>query len=176
MLIGSPRKKGNTNLLAGMLKEKIDNKIFKLNISQISDFKIKPCVDCRNCKSGDFKCTVKDGMQGLYKNIEEADVLVFGTPIYWFGPTAQMKLVIDRLRPYYQNKMLTDKKAALLLPAGSGSGDCDLTIEMFKRVFAALGIEYVGGVTAEAFEEGDVLSNSDIEINIEALAGKINLD
>ena len=39
-------------------------------------------------------------MAGLYEEIARADVLVFATPIYWYGPSAQMKAVIDRLRPF----------------------------------------------------------------------------
>jgi len=47
----------------------------------------------------------------------------------------------------------------LLLPAGSAPGDCDLTIEMFKRVFKTLQVEMVGVVTAKAYDEGDVLKD-----------------
>ena len=94
-------------------------------------------------------------MSVLYKNMEWADVIIFGTPIYWFGPTAQTKLMIDRFRPYFVNKKLHGKRAALILPAGSGEGDCDITIEQFKRVFKALGVVLIDVLTLEAYDLGD---------------------
>ena len=47
------------------------------------------------CKEGKLECVLKDDMVKLYKKIDSADYLIFGTPIYWFGPTAKMKLLLD---------------------------------------------------------------------------------
>lgn len=174
ILIGSPRKKGNTNILAQELMKNINRDIFSAGITYLSDHEIKPCVDCRGCKKGELHCVVTDGMQGIYDRIENSEIIIFGTPIYWFSPTAQMKLLIDRLRPYYQNKLLSGKKGALILPAGTGAGDCDLTIEMFKRIFAALEIEYIGEVTAEAYDAGDVNEDGSAIESAKNLANAIN--
>lgn len=138
----------------------VEKNTTQVSISYLYEHKIKPCTDCRHCKQGDLECTVKDDAARLFAKIENAELIIFGTPIYWFGPTAVMKLLIDRLRPYYKNQKLKGKKAALLLPAGSGAGDCDLTIEMFKRIFKALEIEYLTAITAEAYNEGDISENS----------------
>lgn len=113
---------------------------------------------------------IKDGMEELYASIDDSDVMIIGTPIYWFGPTAQTKLLLDRFRPYYVNKKLKGKKAALILPAGSGASDCDLTIEMFKRSFEALGVEFLGAVTSESYDIGDAYKDNDALQNIEKLA------
>ena len=43
--------------------------------------------------------------------MDEADIIIFGTPNYWYGPTAKMKLLIDRMRPYIANEKLNGKKA-----------------------------------------------------------------
>ena len=85
-----------------------------------------------------------------------------------------MKLLIDRLRPYYGNKRLKGKKAALILPAGTGEADCDLTIEMFKRSFDALGIEYLGAVTSKASDIGDTEKDQRAIGQIKQLASRIN--
>ena len=175
ILLGSPRKKGNTSYLAQKLKESLSDK-FQADISYLSNLNLQPCTDCRNCKKGDLICTVKDDMQPLYAKMDQSDVLIFGTPIYWFGPSAQTKLLIDRLRPYYGNKKLKGKKAALILPAGTGEADCDLTIEMFKRTFDALGIEYLGAVTSKAYDIGDAEKDQKALNEIQYLAAKINAD
>lgn len=154
-IIGSPRKRGNTAVLAETLNKQLDKEKFTSNYSFLYDFEIKACTDCRGCKRGNLTCIVEDEMQELYKRIDAADILVFGTPIYWFTPTAKMKSLLDRLRPYYGGDKLTNKKMATLLPAGVGEKDCDLTIEMFKRMARSLKLEFIGAVTSKAYDIGD---------------------
>jgi len=173
ILIGSPRKKGNTSILAKHLV-KFLTKDQDIKISYLYDFNIKPCVDCRACKKGELVCILKDGMEELYASIDDSDIMIIGTPIYWFGPTAQTKLLLDRFRPYYVNKKLNGKRAALILPAGTGASDCDLTIEMFKRSFKALGVKYLGVVTSESYDIGDAYNDKDALQNIEKLVKTIN--
>ena len=60
----------------------------------------------------------------------------------------------------------------LLLPAGSGPMDCDLTIEQFKRIFKALGITNLDVITVTAYNEGDV--DPHIHIFIRELAHLIS--
>lgn len=173
IFIGSPRKKGNTSYLVQKFINSLSGKL-QAEINFLYDLNIQPCTDCRNCKKGNLVCTVQDEMQGLYEKIDQSDVLIFATPIYWFGPSAQMKLLIDRLRPYYGNKRLKGKKAALILPAGTGEADCDLTIEMFKRTFNALEIEYLGAVTSKAYDIGDAEKDHKALNEIQQLVARIN--
>jgi len=173
IFIGSPRKNGNTFVLSNHLNELLNKKEVHSHLTFIYDYDIKPCIDCRACKKGKMQCTLKDDAHLLFEKIESADVLIFGTPIYWFGPTAKTKLLIDRLRPYYVNKKLKDKKAAVILSAGSGSSDCDLTIEMFKRIFSSLEVEYHDAVTAEAYDIGDILKDESNLKRISTLSEKI---
>lgn len=174
MLIGSPRKNGNTSTMSKMLASNL--KSSKQSTYFLYDYQIIPCTDCRMCKKGDLFCSVSDDLNEIYRSLESADIIVFGTPIYWFGPTAKMKLLIDRLRPYFQNKKLNGKKAALLLPAGDGEKDCDLTIEQFKRIFRTLGVEYLGAVTSCAYEIGDAENDEKLSEKINSLSSKIIAD
>ena len=84
------------------------------------------------------------------------------------------KLLLDRFRPYYANKKLSGKKAALLLPAGTGEIDCDLTIEMFKCSFEALGVELIDSITAEAYDIGEAYNDNKARASIDKLLIKIN--
>ena len=156
VLVGSPRKRGNSYLMSKMLVDNLNEDKYVSNISFLYDFEINPCVDCRACKKNEMVCILEDDMKDLYTRIEDADIIVVATPIYWFGPTAKTKLFLDRLRPYYANKRLTGKQLALLLPAGTGAPDCDLTIEMFKRATVALQMKYIGEVTAKAYNIGEI--------------------
>jgi len=171
---GSPRKNGNTAALARLLAKELEPHHIETTIYDLYQHQIEPCSDCRKCKeTKDLECIRQDGMSQLYPRMEEADVLIFGTPIYWFSPSAQTKLLIDRFRPYFVNKKLYGKKGALLLPAGSGPMDCDLTIEQFKRIFKALGITYLDAITATAYNEGDVDVDPHIHTFIRDLAHRI---
>jgi len=156
ILIGSPRKRGNSFLMSQMLVESLKTDKYNSNFSFLYDFDINPCTDCRACKKDEMVCILEDDMNNLYKLIEEAEIIVIATPIYWFGPSAKTKLFLDRLRPYYANKRLTGKQLALLLPAGTGAPDCDLTIEMFKRASKALQMKYIGEVSAKAYDIGEI--------------------
>jgi multimeric flavodoxin WrbA len=173
ILIGSPRKNGNTATMAKELANELLSRSVDVNIPFLYDYEIKPCTDCRGCKKGDLTCVLKDDYSLLCQRMEGADIIVFGTPIYWYGPTAKTKLLIDRFRPYFSSKKLHGKKAALLLPAGDGASDCDLTIEMFRRVFETLGIDYLGAVTSKSYNIGDAEKDPDLHNNIGKLIQRI---
>jgi len=174
IFIGSPRKHGNTAFLSTLLSEQLrENNLLVGSASFLYDYEINPCTDCRFCKKGELRCVIDDGGKVLSVKMEEADVMVFGTPIYWSGPTATMKLLIDRLRPYYASKRLQGKKAALILPAADGAADCDLTITMFKRIFKALGIEYIDALTVKAYDIGDIAKSDESMKTVEKLAQQI---
>ncbi len=173
ILIGSPRKNGNTFELSNHLNDLLNQNCTISDLSFLYDYEIKPCIDCRACKKGKMKCTLKDDAHLIFDKIEKADVIVIGTPIYWFSPTAKTKLMIDRLRPYYVNKKLKGKKGAVILSAGSGATDCDLTVEMFKRVFASLDVDYVDAVTVKAYDVGDAIKDESNRNRILTLSEKI---
>lgn len=174
ILIGSPRKRGNTSIMAGMLKDGLNSNKFSFAIKYLYDFNIKPCVDCRGCKKDTMECILEDDMSKIYPDLEEADVIIIGTPIYWYGPSAKMKLLLDRLRPYYANKRLAGKSIALLLPAATGAADCDLTIEMFKRSAEALNMKYLGQAMAKGYDIGEVRNDKKAGEEITELINQIN--
>lgn len=158
-LMGSPRKQGNTNILVDeFLKgsQKKGNQVDKLFLY---DLEINPCVDCRTCKKGEFVCKVKDDMQKIYPLIDAADLIVFATPLYWWGPSAPMKLVMDRIRPYVANKKIKGKKAVVIVPSGEEPQASRFLMGMFRESFSYLGMQLVGEVLVKAYEKGEVLQN-----------------
>jgi len=61
----------------------------------LGDLTIADCDGCHTCWQGK-ECSKNDDMNNMYPKIIESDVIVFGTPVYWYGPTALMKAFIDR--------------------------------------------------------------------------------
>ncbi len=155
ILVGSPRRNGNTAFLARRLAGLLEAAGAEAGLTFLYDLRIEPCRDCRACKSGRLVCPLRDGGAALGGRLEAAAAIVLATPIYWFAPTAKTKLLIDRWRPYYGSRRLSGKGGAVLLVAGSGASDTDLADEMFRRTFEALGIRCLGTAVAKAFDIGD---------------------
>lgn len=107
--LGSPRKDGNTELLLNEavkgVKEIIgcDVTVFNLNL-----MKIAPCQDCGGCeKTGE--CVLDDDMTKLYPEIRSADRIILASPIFFFGLSAQSKIMIDRCQSFWCEKYLLKK-------------------------------------------------------------------
>jgi multimeric flavodoxin WrbA len=161
-LVGSPRKGGNTEILVDELLSAAEVNGHKARKVRLAGLSIGPCRDCRACKRGDdHTCAVDDGMTDLYDEIACADVLVFGTPIYWYGPTAQMKALVDRLRPFAGTDGLRGKTGVLVLPSEEGPACCRPTLDMFGMTFRYLGISFGGAVLVSAYEKGEVRDKPD---------------
>jgi multimeric flavodoxin WrbA len=172
-LIGSPRKGSNTDTLidetlrgfktGGHTSEKV----------YLYGYEISPCIDCRKCKTGDYNCIINDGMQQIYPKMDAADLIIFGTPNYWYGPTAKMKLLIDRMRPYIANGKLKGKKAVVIIPAAEGPSACGPLIEMFRMSFDYVEMEFTGKILAEAYEKGEIKADHEVLKNAYDLGASI---
>lgn len=155
-LVGSPRKGSNTDLLVNAVLDGAATNDFVTEKIYLYDVNIMPCVDCQTCKQGKFTCALHDDMQALYPKIEEADVIIFGTPLYWYGPSAKIKLLIDRLRPLIASKRLKGKKAVLAIPSEEGAEACNFIVGMFSLSFEYLGVEMAGKLLPKASERAEV--------------------
>jgi multimeric flavodoxin WrbA len=158
-LVGSPRKEGNTDLLVERFLEGARTRGNTTEKLYLYDYTISLCTDCRNCKKGDYVCCVEDEMHRIYPKMAEADVIVFGTPVYWYGPSAKIKMLVDRMRPFVENRKLVGKRAVVVSPSAEGPVACEPLLEMFRRSFAYLRMEFVGEVLVKAYEKGEVAKN-----------------
>ncbi len=158
-LIGSPRQGGNTDLLVEKLLNGAKTKGYSTDKRYLYDYNISLCTDCRECKKGDYVCCINDEMKIFYDLMASADVIVFGTPLYWYGPSAKMKMLIDRMRPFVENKKLEGKRVIIVCPSAEGPQACEPMLDMFDRMFKYIKVERVGTVFAKAFNKGAVAKN-----------------
>ena len=172
-LVGSPRKMGNTDLLVEQLLEGARTKGYETEKLYLYDCTISLCTDCRSCKKGDYVCYVHDEMQQIYPLMAGADVIVFGTPVYWYGPSAKMKMLIDRMRPFVENKKLVGKRAVVVSPSAEGSAASDPLLEMFRRMFLYIGVEFAGKVLVKAYDKGAVAENKEDLVKAYALGASL---
>jgi multimeric flavodoxin WrbA len=158
-LIGSPRREGNSDLLVDQILKGSRAKGHTAEKIFLYDYTISLCVDCRSCKKGDYVCSIKDEMQRIYPLMATADVIVFGTPLYWYVTTAKMKMLLDRMRPFVENKKLRGKRAVVVAPSAEGPEACDPMLEMFRLCFEYLEMEFVGKILVKAYEKGEIREN-----------------
>ncbi len=94
-VIGSPRRGGNTDILLGKIAEGARAGGAEVETVHLGGLHVRECDGCHACWRGRV-CSKDDDMQELYPKIAGSDVIVLGTPVYWYGPTALMKAFIDR--------------------------------------------------------------------------------
>lgn len=115
-ITGSPHKNGTSAYLADHFirgAEEQGHQVFRFNAAFEE---IHPCLGCDRCGTTG-KCVHQDSMEKLTPHLLEADMVVFVTPLYYFGMSAQLKTVIDRLYAINYKLMGSGKKAALLATA-----------------------------------------------------------
>lgn len=120
ILCGSPHQNGTTNALADALISGIDQIRHEIEKVQLSGKTIAPCLGCEHCRRNDGVCVHRDDMEALLPSVLAADVIVFVSPIYYFGFNAQLKAVIDRFYAVNARLKQQTEKKAILLTAGGG--------------------------------------------------------
>ena len=100
VVTSSPRKDGNSEILARKFAEGAANAGNEVEYVAIRDIGLKFCTGCMYCQSHG-KCVLGDGMNALYDKFKFADVLVFATPVYYYAVSGQLKTFLDRLNPLY---------------------------------------------------------------------------
>jgi multimeric flavodoxin WrbA len=145
-IVGSPRRNGNTHVLVTRVLDGAKQAGAEVETLFLQDLEIGACDGCHVCwKTG--RCAKNDDMAGVYRKIAESDVLVFGTPVYWYGPTALMKALLDRFVYFNcpENRpQVRGKSAVLVVPFEEDNpGTASLLVEMFERSLRYLEIELV---------------------------------
>jgi multimeric flavodoxin WrbA len=94
---GSPRTGSNTEIVVKEILKGAADSGAETEIFNLSEMNIAPCKACQHCKENEGKCATQDDMQIAYKQIQEADAFILGSPVYMWQMSAQTKLFTDRL-------------------------------------------------------------------------------
>jgi multimeric flavodoxin WrbA len=171
VLLGSPRKKGNSAILAEQIGKGARSGKAGVETIYLNGKKIAPCQACMGCqKKGSKGCSIKDDMQKIYPKLLEADAWVIASPVYWFNMSAQTKICMDRwfaLRAYKKNPYLGKRVAIAMTYGGEdpfGSG-CVNALRIFQDAFSYTGSDLVGMVYGSAAEPGEIRSNKKLMRN-----------
>lgn len=134
VITGSPHKNGTSALLANQFIEgasRAGHDVFRFN-SAFGD--VHPCIGCERCVINNSVCVYQDSMNELNRNLLAADLVVFVTPFYFFGMSAQMKIVLDRLYAN-DNRLHGNKKSILMATAAdSNPSTIRLLVDHYKTL------------------------------------------
>ncbi|MBW9170936.1 flavodoxin family protein [Clostridium estertheticum] len=151
VISGSPRKGGNTEIMAETFAKGARESGHEVTIKMLSELKVAPCVACNYCFTSEGVCSQKDDMTGILEVVDKADMLVFASPIYWFDITAQLKCTIDRM--YARGKIgFHHKYVGLLLNSGAPAV-YDAAIAQYKASNSYLKWEDKGIITIAGMEK-----------------------
>jgi multimeric flavodoxin WrbA len=150
-VVGSPRKKGNTHILVSRILEGAAAEGANTETLFLRKMKIRECDGCHACWEGK-PCSERDDMNEAYSLISESIAIVFGTPVYWHGPTALMKAFIDRFVFFNcpENRAEVRGKQAIIAAPYEEKGPeaAELLVEFFERSLAYLKMDLVGQILA----------------------------
>jgi multimeric flavodoxin WrbA len=166
--IASPRNEGNTAWIVNKILDGAKEQGAETRSWYFSDLDIKPCRGCLGCRKGDQDrgCVIDDDMQKLYGALEQADVLVLGSPIYMGQMSAQAKIFTDRLfaqisprfSPHYKENAVKKKLILVFTQGNPDSGMFQVYFDYTKHIFQLLefdvkGVHVVAGMRNEPAHE-----------------------
>jgi multimeric flavodoxin WrbA len=102
ILVGSPRREGNSATMARAVQQGAEASGVQVSMRFIDDHVSNFLRDCRTCRQPSGECSIQDQFRGLFfDDFLPADGVVFCSPIYWYGLSAQTKAFFDRTFCYY---------------------------------------------------------------------------
>ena len=119
---GSPHKNGSSNMLVEQFVrgvQETEHTVVELDAAHMN---IHPCLGCEHCGMNG-PCVQKDDVQQIRDALLSADMAVFVTPVYYFGMSAQLKMVIDRFYSYTTKLSAKRLKMALIAAAWDSNED-----------------------------------------------------
>lgn len=166
VLLGSPRKKGNSALLAERIIQGAASTGAKTETVFLHGLNISPCKSCYACqKKGSAGCAIDDDMQPLYRKMIQADAWVIASPVYWFSMSAQTKLWMDRCfaLPAYADNPFGGKRIAIAMTYGDTdpfTSGCVNALRTFQDAYRYAGAKIVGMVYGNAMGAGEIADNT----------------
>ena len=156
ILSGSPRKGGNTELLAEVFAKGAAEH-HHVEIVSVRDYKVNPCLGCNACFNTNGICAQKDDMAAIYEKMNQADMLVTASPVYFYGISAQLKAVIDRFHNPIRDTFHIKQMALLLVGAATLPELFDAILTEYNLCVKFFDIEDEGKILVRGVKDkGDI--------------------
>ena len=165
VVTGSPRKGGNSDLLAEAFISAAEGKGHKVQRFDAGRMTIGHCHACNNCFKKGKPCLFDDDFNEIALAIQSADAVVFSMPTYWFSMPSSIKAVLDRMYSFLASgkvKEIAGKKAAVIVCCMSD----DLAVmenakAPFEKSFGHLNWDCIGEVLVPKVGNPGDVKNTD---------------
>jgi multimeric flavodoxin WrbA len=168
---GSMRKDGNTADLVNIILERCHGAGIKTEFVSLAGKKIHPCLGCEKCKEKKWCVIENDDWNAIANKVLDCDVLVIGSPTYYYDVCGHLKNFIDRTYSLYHDRKLAGRKGvAVAVQANKGASRTIQTLEGFLSTheFSSL-----GSVKGNGYHEGDVLADKEAIEKAQKIGDKI---
>ncbi len=165
VILGSPRKRGNSTMLAAEAAKAAKAAGASVETVYLHGLDIKACTACDACqRKPGSGCVIRDDMQKLYPKLKAADALLLASPIYWANMSAQMKTFMDRCYALAAptGHAFKGKKVGVIITYGApdvfSSGGVN-ALRCFQDSFGFVDVKIAGMVHGTAWRAGEVRKN-----------------
>ncbi len=134
ILMGSPNKNGSTSLLAEEFARGAREAGHNVERIDAAHADVHPCTGCIHC-GYEGPCVQKDGVDAIRAKILSADMIVFATPLYYYGMSAQLKALLDRFCAFNSSIQKKRMRSALISVAWNSD---DWTFEALMAHYQTL--------------------------------------
>jgi len=170
-LSGSMRKDGNTAQLIRVILKRCEDAGLETEFVSLAGRRILPCIGCEKCKVEKWCVIGNDDWGEVAQKVLDCEVLVIGSPTYYYDICGHLKNFIDRTYSLYHDRKLAGRRGvAVAVNAQSGANRTIQTIEGFLSAheFASL-----GSVKGKGYEEGEVLNDTEAIAKARKIGDKI---
>ena len=161
-IMGSPRIKGNTDLLLEEALKGARSQGADVEKIVVDKLKIAPCKEYLGCFR-DGNCVIRDEMDDIYPKLLEADVVIIASPIFFYGVTSQAKALIDRCQALWARKYVLkvpplgdrrERKGFFISVGGRRIPDLfEPTLVMIRTFFRIIDVAYAGELLFKGIDE-----------------------
>ncbi len=171
VIINGSARRGNTTTAINAFIQGAYGK-HEVEVIQPDKLSIAPCKGCGACECHKG-CVDKDDTNETINKLVEADMIVFASPVYWWGITAQLKLVIDKC--YCRGAQLKGKKIGLLVVGGAvvEAEQYGLIKTQFECMAKYLSWNLIFEKCYSASGKADLAENADAISELKAIGGAV---
>ena len=163
ILVGSMRKGGNTDLLARRFAEGAAQHN-SVDIISVADYKIAPCIGCNTCFTREGNACCNRDMDMVYEKLRGADALVIASPVYFYGISAELKAIIDRLHTPMRNTFAIRRLALLLVGAAELPNLFEPILLQYQMVLDFFHLQDCGKVLVRGVKDkGDIIGRPEMD-------------
>jgi multimeric flavodoxin WrbA len=179
VILGSPRRKGNSSALAARISRGAESAGAEAETLFLQDLRISPCRGCDTCKKDDSRgCAINDDMQEIYQKLIRSDAWAIASPVYWFTMSAQTKIFMDRCYalPAYAENPFAGKRIAIAMSYGDADpvkSGCVNALRTFQDAYRYTRSKVVGMVYGSAIGAGEIESNEALMREAEELGKRL---